>query len=195
MTARFAPGAVIDGFLLEERLHQGSMSGIWRVRRESEPQGEAMAMKIPLVSEFDDPAAIVGFEVEQMILPTLSGPHFPRFVASGDFSKQPYIVMELIQGESLRTRLAGGPLPAGEVARIGARVATAVHALHLQHVIHLDLKPSNVMFRESGEAVLLDFGLSRHEALPDLLQEEFRLPMGTGPYISPEQVRHVRNDP
>jgi serine/threonine protein kinase len=51
------------------------------------------------------------------------------------------------------------------------------------------------MFRESGEAVLIDFGLSRHDRLPDLLAEEFRLPMGTGPYISPEQVRHIRNDP
>ena len=195
MSARFSAGVVIDGFLLEEKLHQGSMSGIWRVRRETEPGGEAMAMKIPLVSDYDDPAAIVGFEVEQMILPTLSGPHFPRFIASGDFSKQPYIVMELLKGESLRNRLADAPLPAEEVARIGARVATALHALHVQHVIHLDLKPSNVMFRDSGEAVLLDFGLSRHDALPDLLQEEFRLPMGTGPYISPEQVRHNRSDP
>jgi nucleotide-binding universal stress UspA family protein len=194
MSARLAPGAVIDGFLLEEKLHQGSMSGIWRVVRETEPGGEAMAMKIPLVSDFDDPAAIVGFEVEQMILPTLSGPHFPRFIASGDFSRRPYIVMELLKGASLRNRLSEAPLPADEVARIGARVATALHALHVQHVIHLDLKPSNVMFRDSGEAVLLDFGLSRHDALPDLLQEEFRLPMGTGPYISPEQVRHVRSD-
>jgi len=198
MAARFSPGAVIDGFVLEEKLHQGTMAAIWRVRREAEPEGaasEPLAMKIPLVSDYDDPAAIVGFEVEQMILPTLSGPHFPRFVASGDFSKQPYIVMELLNGESLRNRLDGAPLPPDEVASLGARIATALHALHVQHVIHLDLKPSNVMFRETGEAVLLDFGLSRHDALPDLLQEEFRLPMGTGPYISPEQIRHIRSDP
>jgi nucleotide-binding universal stress UspA family protein len=198
MPARFSPGAVIDGFVLEEKLHQGTMSAIWRVRRQADPDvesSERMAMKIPLVSDYDDPAAIVGFEVEQMILPTLSGPHFPRFVAAGDFSKQPYIVMELLKGESLRNRLAGAPLPPEDVAGIGARIATALHALHMQHVIHLDLKPSNVMFRETGVAVLLDFGLSRHDALPDLLQEEFRLPMGTGPYISPEQVRHVRSDP
>jgi nucleotide-binding universal stress UspA family protein len=195
MTVRFLPGAAIDGFLLEERLHQGNMSEIWRVRRQVDPSGDALAMKIPRVADSDDPAAIVGFEVEQMILPTLSGPHFPRFAAAGDFSVQPYIAMELIRGESLRARLSGAPLAADEVARIGARVAAALHALHRQHVIHLDLKPSNVMFRETGEAVLLDFGLSRHDALPDLLAEEFRLPMGTGPYISPEQIRHDRNDP
>ena len=51
------------------------------------------------------------------------------------------------------------------------------------------------MFREGGEAVLIDFGLSRHDRLPDLLAEQFRLPMGTGPYISPEQIRQIRNDP
>jgi nucleotide-binding universal stress UspA family protein len=68
-------------------------------------------------------------------------------------------------------------------------------------VIHLDVKPSNIMFRAAtpdgggGEAVLVDFGLSRHDHLPDLLEEEFELPMGTGPYMSPEQIQFVRNDP
>jgi protein-serine/threonine kinase len=62
-------------------------------------------------------------------------------------------------------------------------------------VVHLDVKPSNILFRPDGTAVLIDFGLSRHEHLPDLLDEEFTLPMGTGPYMSPEQVQFVRSDP
>jgi nucleotide-binding universal stress UspA family protein len=187
------PGAVIDGFRLEEKIHQGSMSTIWSV---THADGRTpMVMKIPLLKDTDDPAAIVGFEVEQMILPTLSGVHVPRFVASGDFSKQPYIVMEQIAGQSLRSRLDNAPLPAAEVAEIGAKVAAALRDIHSQHVTHLDLKPSNVMFRETGEAVLIDFGLSRHDRLPDLLAEQFRLPMGTAPYMSPEQVKHVRNEP
>jgi len=169
------------------------MSTLWRVSGR-EP-GQDWIMKIPSLKEGDDPAAIVGFEVEQMILPTLSGFHVPAFVASGDFSVQPYLVMERIAGESLRARLEQTPLPSGEVASIGARVAAALHDLHGQHVIHLDLKPSNIMFRQSGEAVLIDYGLSRHDRLPDLLAEEFRLPLGTGPYISPEQVLRIRNEP
>ena len=72
---------------------------------------------------------------------------------------------------------------------LAAQVDTALAALHRQHVVHLDIKPSNIMFRPDGTAVLVDFGLSRHEQLPDLLEEEFTLPMGTGPYMSPEQVR------
>lgn len=187
------PGVVIDGFRLEAKLHQGNMSTLWRVTSES--RRDPFVMKIPMLRDYDDPAAIVGFEVEQMILPTLSGIHVPRFVAAGDFSVQPYIVMELIDGVSLRPRLDDAPLPPAEVAAIGAKIAAALHDIHTQHVIHLDLKPSNVMFRASGEAVLIDFGLSRHDRLPDLLAEEFRLPMGTGPYIAPEQVLRIRNEP
>jgi nucleotide-binding universal stress UspA family protein len=187
------PGTLIDGFRLEEKIHQGSMAEIWRVRRDRAPL--PMVMKIPSFRDGDDPAAIVGFEVEQMILPTLSGVHVPRFLAAGDWSVQPYIVMEQIGGPSLRSRLDDAPCGAEEVASIGARVAAALHDLHGQQVIHLDVKPSNVMFRENGEAVLIDFGLSRHDRLPDLLAEQFRIPMGTGPYISPEQIRQIRNDP
>ncbi|HEY6221988.1 MAG TPA: serine/threonine-protein kinase, partial [Candidatus Eisenbacteria bacterium] len=190
---RLEPGIVIDGFTLEEKIHQGNMSTLWRVL---DRDGRASrVMKIPMLRDFDDPAAIVGFEVEQMILPTLSGVHVPRYIASGDFSVQPYIAMELIQGESLRPKLDDAPLPIAEVCSIGARIAAALHDIHNQHVIHLDLKPSNVMFRDTGEAVLIDFGLSRHDRLPDLLAEEFRLPMGTGPYIAPEQILRIRNEP
>src|SRR5262249_6382510 len=114
---------------------------------------------------------------------------------AGDLSVEPYIVMEFVAGPSLRARISDAPLQYEELASIGAKVASALHDLHTQHVIHLDLKPSNVMFRPTGEAVLIDFGLSRHDRLPDLLAEEFRVPMGTAPYISPEQVRHRRDDP
>lgn len=185
------PGATIDGYTLEERLHRGSMSMLWRVSAAGQPP---RVMKMPVLRQGDDPTAIVGFEVEQMIMPTLRGPHVPLFVASGDFP-QPYIVMELIQGDMLLTSLERTPLDPEEVARVGSQVALALHALHSQHVIHLDLKPSNVMFREGGEAVLIDFGFSRHDRLPDLLAEQFRVPMGTAPYISPEQVLRIRNDP
>lgn len=135
-----------------------------------------------------------------MIMPRLTGAHVPKYVAKGDFTRQPYIVMEHIAGDSLRARFESAPLPLDEVVQVGIKVATALHDLHRQHVIHLDVKPSNIMFRQKpdgsqGEAVLVDFGLSRHDLLPDLLDEEFELPMGTGPYMSPEQVQFVRNDP
>ena len=197
-------GQVVDGFRLEERAHQGGMAALWRVTRvEPAPPGTPdvpLIMKVPRIKGGDDPATIVGFEVEQMIMPALGGPHVPRFIAKGDFTQLPYIVMERIAGSSLRERFDAAPLPIDEVARIGAKVANALHDLHRQHVVHLDVKPSNIMFRPEadgggGEAVLIDFGLSRHDQLPDLLDEEFELPMGTAPYMSPEQVQFIRSDP
>jgi len=196
------PGQVIDGFRLEEALHRGGMATLWRVSRVQAdgsaadgPDATPLIMKVPRIKGGEDPATIVGFEVERMIMPTLSGPHVPRFIAKGDFTRQPYIVMEHIPGPSLRPRLDEAPLPFDEIIEVGERVATALHELHRQHVVHLDIKPSNILFRPDGTAVLVDFGLSRHDHLPDLLDEEFTLPMGTGPYMSPEQVQFVRSDP
>jgi serine/threonine protein kinase len=192
-----APGMVIDRFELLEKLHVGGMAHIWKVQ-EVNHQGDSrlpLIMKVPRIKGGEDPATIVGFEVEMMIAPMLGGRHVPKFIAKGDFTRQPYIVMERIEGQSLRPRLDEAPLALDEVIEIGSRVATALHDLHRQHLVHLDVKPSNIMFRPDGTAVLVDFGLSRHDHLPDLLDEEFTLPMGTGPYMSPEQVQFVRNDP
>ena len=194
MARRLAPGQIIDGFRLEERMHRGGMAVLWRVTNPD--RGDVpMIMKIPVFGYDEGPGAIVGFEVEQMILPRLSGPHVPAFIAEAGFDTQPYIVMERIAGVSLVPLIEEAPLASARLAEIGARVAAALHDLHQQHVIHFDIKPSNVMCRESGKAVLIDYGLSRHDQLPDLLQEEFHLPLGTGPYISPEQLMGDRSDP
>lgn len=187
------PGVMVDGFRLEQLVHRGGMAMLWRVTRPDLPA--PVLMKVPRIGEGADPAAIVSFEMEQMIMPKLSGIHVPKFVAAGDFSAQPYLAMEEIEGTTLLPRLSQLPLPYAEVAEIGVKLATALDDLHSQHVVHLDIKPSNIMFRPTGEAVLLDFGLSHHDELPDLMQEEFRLPFGTAPYMSPEQLRGIRNDP
>jgi eukaryotic-like serine/threonine-protein kinase len=193
MRARLAPGLIIDGYRVEELIGGGGMAQIWSVTRDDE--ATPLVMKVPLLGDSDNPVPIVGFEVEQMIMPRLTGPHVPRFFGSGALEVLPYLVMERISGASLKQRLEEVPLPWQDVVRIGAKVATALHDLHRQHVIHLDVKPSNIMFRETGEAVLIDYGFARHEHLPDLLAEEFREPFGTTPYMAPEQVLQDRGDP
>jgi non-specific serine/threonine protein kinase/protein-serine/threonine kinase len=190
---RIGPGVTLDGFLIGERIHNGGMATLWEVTRSD--IDFPILMKVPKISEGADPAAIVSFEMEQMILARLSGPHVPRFVANGDFAVHPYIVMERISGTSLLPYLQRLPLSYSEVADIGAKVAAALDDLHRQHVVHLDVKPSNLMFRPTGEAVLIDFGLSHHDELPDFMAEEFRLPYGTAPYMAPEQVLGHRHDP
>jgi serine/threonine protein kinase len=187
-----APGQHIDGFYLEERLNPGGMSHLWRVTQDGAVA--PMVMKIPFARGGDSPIGVVSFEVEGMILPRLSGAHVPAFIQAGDLTN-PYIVMELIAGHSLKEILEEAPLPPAKVAALGAKIAIALHDLHRQKVIHLDLKPSNVIMRESGEAALIDFGLSRHDELPDLLAAEIAGPIGTGSHISPEQVLGDRRDP
>ena len=191
--SRIQPGAVIDGFTVGECVHNGGMATLWSV---SHPGIEApLLMKIPRVAEGEDPAAIVSFEMEQMILPRLSGPHVPACFATGDFARQAYVVIERIPGQTLYKRLADLPLAYEEARAVAAKIASALADLHRQNVIHHDIKLSSIMFRPSGEAVLIDFGLSHHNHLPDLLQEEFRLPFGTAPYTAPERLLGVRDDP
>ncbi len=187
------PGAVIDGFTIGECVHRGGMATLWSV---TWPDSDTpMLMKVPRISEGEDPAAIVGFEMEQMIMPRLSGPHVPACFGAGDFARQPYVVMEQIPGETLYKRVHELPISWEEARALAGKIATALADVHRQNVIHHDIKPSSIMFRPSGEAVLIDFGLSHHNQLPDLLQEEFRLPYGTAPYMAPERLLGVRDDP
>jgi len=187
------PGAVLDGFTIGECVHHGGMATLWIVTHPDIPA--PLLMKVPRVSEGEDPAAIVSFEMEQMILPRLQGPHVPAWFATGDFVRQAYVVIERISGQTLYKRLPDLPLAYEEVRVLGGKIATALADLHRQNVVHHDIKPSSIMFRESGEAVLIDYGLSHHNHLPDLLQEEFRVPFGTAPYMAPERLNGVRDDP
>ncbi|MCX7372464.1 MAG: bifunctional serine/threonine-protein kinase/universal stress protein [Alphaproteobacteria bacterium] len=186
-------GGQIGGFRVGERLHSGGMAILYEA---SHPDHDIpLLVKVPRVAEGEDPAAIVGFEMEQLILARLSGPHVPRFIATGH-EPVPWIAMERIEGASLLPRLRELPLPPEEVASLGAAIADALDSLHRQGCVHLDIKPSNILIAKAdGRAVLVDFGLAHHAHLPDLMAEEFRLPYGTAPYMAPEQVMGIRADP
>ncbi|MFC3087485.1 bifunctional serine/threonine-protein kinase/universal stress protein [Tabrizicola soli] len=193
MPVRPHTGLEIDGFTLGEKLHTGGFATIWEVTHPD--QDLHMVMKVPTILDGDDGPTIVGFEVEQMIMPRLSGPHVPKVIGIGGFDVMPYIVTEKIEGGSFLAVFQQAPLPLSDVIEIGARMVAAVADLHRQHVIHLDLKPENFLQRKTGEMVLVDYGLSRHDQLPDLLAEEFTIPMGTYPFIAPEQYLRCRDDP
>jgi len=187
-------GSEIDGFRLGELIHIGSMASIYRL---SGPEGPLpLIMKIPRLGAGERAVNVIGFEVCRMVLGALAqNVHYPTLVAYGDVETTPYLVMEFVEGARLNDSVGRAPLPAEEIVRLGSALAIALHELHRQDVVHLDLKPTNVLYRASGEAVLIDFGLSHHGHYPDLLAEELRFPVGNWVYMSPEQIFGVRGDP
>lgn len=183
----------IAGFTVGARVHRGGMSDLYEAS--GGEAGFPLLVKVPRIGHGEPAENVITFEMEETILAALHGPHVPRLVAAGGLDAQPYLVMERVEGRSLREWVLQAPLAPDEVARLGAAVATALHAIHLQECVHLDVKPSNVLIRADGTAVLVDFGLAHHAHYPDLIAEERRSPIGSAPYISPEAVRGVRSDP
>ncbi len=192
LAAELETGVELDGFCIASRLYSGGMAVVYRVAHQDFPQ--PLVMKVPRLGHGEPAATIVGFEVEQMVLQALDGGPVPKLFAVGDLARNPYLVMEFIEGATLLAALEQAPLPLAEVCRLGTASALAVQALHQRDAIHLDLTPSNIMLRPDGRAVLIDLGLAHHAHLPDLLAEEFRRPLGSAPYMSPEQVLGIRDD-
>jgi nucleotide-binding universal stress UspA family protein len=188
------PGSEIDGFCLGEVLHAGSMATIYRL---TGPDGPLpLIIKSPRLGPGERAVNVIAFEVCRMVLGALAqGPHHPTLVAFGDVETMPYLVMEYVEGVRLDDWVNRTPIAPEEIARLGSALALALHDLHGQDVVHLDLKPTNVLYRTTGEAVLVDFGLAHHSHYPDLLAEEFRSPVGNWVYMAPEQVVGVRCDP
>ena len=189
-----APGSEIDGFRLGEMIHAGSMASIYRL---AGPHGLLpLIIKIPRLGPGERAVNVIAFEVCRMVLGALAqGPHHPTLVAFGDVETTPYLVMEYVAGVRLNDWVHRAPIAPQEIARLGSALALALHDIHRQDVVHLDLKPTNVLYRASGDAVLIDFGLAHHSHFPDLLAEELRFPVGNWVYMAPEQVLGVRCDP
>jgi len=188
------PGSEIDGFRLGELIHVGSMASIYRLTGPAGPL--PLIIKIPRLGPGERAVNVVAFEVCRMVLGALGqGPHHPTLVAFGDVETTPYLVMQYVDGVRLNDWIGRVPIAPEEIARLGAAVALALDDLHRLGIAHLDLKPTNVLYRPSGEAVLVDFGLAHHSHYPDLLAEELRTPVGNWVYMAPEQVVGVRCDP
>ena len=198
---RLAEGSDLDGFMIGPRIHGGAMASIYSVTyADGRPALFDMVMKVPLMRSGDGAENIVSFEIEHQLLQVLQGPHVPRFVAAGDLSRVPYLVMEHIQGETLESfnrtyRNHQQSLAIATITQLGAQLAEALHSLHQQNACHHDLKPANVMLGQDDRMILLDFGLSYHANYPDLLAEELRKAVGSPAWIAPEQIVGVRGDP
>jgi eukaryotic-like serine/threonine-protein kinase len=185
------PGSRLGPYEILARIGAGGMGEVWRAR--DTRLGREVAIKI-LPAEFADDARLkIRFEREARTISQLSHPNICTLHDVGDG----YIVMELLEGETLSYRLARGPLPLPEVIRYGVQIAEALGRAHRQGVVHRDVKPGNVMITKGG-AKLLDFGLAKSSGATASSSDEtatMQKPVteegtvvGTYQYMAPEQL-------
>lgn len=135
-----------------------------------------------------DPANRARFSAEGKTLAALNHPGLITLFDAATEGDEPYLVMELVEGPSLKERCNGVGMTVGEVAAIGIPLADALAYVHGQHIVHRDLKPSNVLFSADGRVKLADFGVAR--LIDGVTQDTASgFTIGTAAYLSPEQVR------
>jgi len=136
------------------------------------------------------------FEQEARAVAALNHPNILAVYDVGTEDKQPYLVSELLEGESLRERLRSGPLPSRKAVDYASQIARGLAAAHSKGIIHRDLKPENIFLTRDGRVKILDFGLAKlteaagaPEDVTRTVQSEAGTVLGTAGYMSPEQVR------
>jgi hypothetical protein len=146
-----------------------------------------VAVKFLSESLSGDPEFSSRFLREARICARLDHPGIVRVYDTGSDGGRPYIVMELLEGETLRQRIKRGAMPEGEAVRVAREVLAALEAAHLDHVVHRDVKPGNVFLCRSGVVKVMDFGIAR--ALTEMRLTGTGTQLGTPEYMSPEQVK------
>jgi serine/threonine protein kinase len=195
-----APGNIIAGhYDVMEKLGQGGMGEVYRALDKN--LGRQVAIKI-LPEEFSaDPERLARFEREAKLLATLNHPNIGAVHGFEEAKGLRFLVLELVEGETLQTRLDKGALPMDEALETCRQVAEGLEAAHDRGVIHRDLKPGNIMITPDGKVKILDFGLAKAYtgestgidiAKSPTITAQMTEPgviLGTAAYMSPQQAR------
>src|SRR4051812_18623492 len=179
---------LVGRYRLGERLGRGGMGDVYRATDQVLARQVAVKLFRPDVS---DEALDQRHESEARVLAGLNHPGLVSVYDIGTDDEQPFLVMELVEGETLADLVRRGPLAAAEVASLGAQLAASLQAIHDAGVIHRDIKPANVLVCDSddGSAVrtkLTDFGIAR--LVDGTRMTSTGLLLGTAQYLSPEQT-------
>jgi serine/threonine protein kinase/tetratricopeptide (TPR) repeat protein len=201
-------GRTISHYRILAKLGHGGMGVIYRA--EDTRLKRNVALKF-LPEDSRDPSALGRLRREAQAASALNHPNICTIHDVGEFDGDYFIAMELLQGQTLRERIAGKPLPVDSLLELGAQVADGLEAAHTSGVIHRDLKPSNIFVTARGTAKILDFGLARKtqnkiretnspggEITLSLDEQHLTSPgevLGTIAYMSPEQARGEELDP
>jgi eukaryotic-like serine/threonine-protein kinase len=211
-------GKKVSHYRVLEVLGGGGMGMVYKA--EDLKLGRRVALKFLPQELRNDPKAVERFEREARAASALDHPNICSIYEFGEHEGQPFLVMQLLEGETLRERIGGElqngkPLPTNELLDLAIQISSGLEAAHQKSIIHRDIKPANIFITERGEAKILDFGLAkltyagdragfqydeaRSQDATTALAHDLRLSltgvaMGTVPYMSPEQVRGEKLD-
>lgn len=184
------PTTIGDYELLEE-VGRGGMGVVFRARQVS--LGREVAVKMILRGRLASDLDLSRFLSEASSTAGLQHPHIVPVYEVGDIEGRPFFSMKFIDGETLGSKLADGPLPEREVAHLLAPIARAIGFAHRQGVLHRDLKPSNILIDSDGTPLVTDFGLAKRFGVENDLTRS-GVVVGTPSYMSPEQASGRRDN-
>jgi serine/threonine protein kinase len=196
-TLPLSPGSRLGPYEIVALLGAGGMGEVYRARDERLKRD--VAIKVLPVSFSADHDRLRRFEQEAQAAGSLNHPNITAVYDIGTHDGAPYVVQELLEGETLHGKLAAGPIHQKQAVDYALQIAKGLSAAHEKGIVHRDLKPENLFVGKDGHVKILDFGLAKREAPTDSGEEtgvataaghtEPGTVMGTVGYMSPEQVR------
>src|SRR3984957_2417048 len=188
--------SVIGHYRILEKIGSGAMGDVFRAR--DERLGRDVALKLIRPASSDNPDHLRRFELEARAAAALNHPNIVAIYDVGFSDGTPYIVCELLEGKTLRKRLAEGPLPIRLAVDYSLQIAEGLIAAHDRRIIHRDLKPENLFITVDGRVKILDFGVAKLQSSPEesgrtvedlTTVTKSGAVIGTVAYMSPEQLR------